>query len=115
ARRTCGSSPRRDRRGPERRDLPRPAGLARAGPALVPPGQRRLVRRAARLRGAARHSTAGLRPRPPPPAPIPVRDGGVAGRPARTVAGDRAATGRVRPAPPQAPFVVTCQDPDNCP
>ena len=90
-------------RSPGRRDPARPAGLAGAGPALVPPGQRRLLRRAARLRRAAGHPPARLRRRPLRPAGDGVRDRGLAGRPAGPVAGDRAQTGRGRPAPPQAP------------
>ena len=54
------------RRAPRAGDdgLHRPADLARPRPALVAPGQRHLVRRAARLRRPAGHPAAGVRARP---------------------------------------------------
>ena len=84
--------------------LRRPARLARPGAAVVAPGQRRVVRRAARVRGAAGRAAAGLRPGPLRPAGRavpPWRCGSARSlvpsremlRPAR----------RRRPAPPQAP------------
>ena len=79
----------------------RPAGGAIARPDVVAPGQRHVVRRAARLRARARHPRAGLRPRPL------RRPGGVLrhGRRPRRRAGDLARAGRPagrRAAAPQA-------------
>ena len=91
---------RRDRRGRRRDGLHRPADLAGSRPALVAPGQRHLVRRAARLRGRAGHPARAFERDhydviaeryavPSPPAP------------AGQLPGDRRPAARRRPPPPQ--------------
>src|SRR3954464_15653785 len=82
-------------------DLHRPANLARTRSVVVPPDLRRLLRRAARIRGGGRPASARLRARPLRRDRRSLSGGPAGWRPTGAIPRDRGATACLGPAPAQ--------------